>query len=288
MDLINGTMTSIFDVLMSVFGLAGPTVALILISGVFGILALICFKYISWQGGIKGTKDKIKGGMIAIRLYQNDLGIVAKSVATVLGRNFQYLGLNFGPIFPLLVPFTLVAAQLVVRFGFDPVPLTDMTQGQHLAGQGTVLEVAMAEGDEARVADLEIELPATLQATSKLVRVPSEGRAWIEFVAIESGVEDILIRVGDTELTKQIVTGDAERPAVMQPERVGGFFAAWLWPAEKTTSGTPVEHIKFTYPDRTLPWMGLLPGGAMGVLTIFLIASMLFGVLILKPLGIQI
>lgn len=288
MDLINGVMTSIFDVLMPVFGAAGPTVALIAISGIFGILALICFKYISWQGGIKGTKDKIKGGMIAIRIYQNDLGIVAKSVATVLGRNFQYLGLNFGPILPLLVPFTLIAAQLVTRFGFDPVPLSEASAGDRLAGQGTLLEIAMAEGEERRVADLEVLLPSTLMATSKLVRAPSEGRAWLEFVAVESGVADIVIKLGETELTKQIVTGDAERPDTMQPERVAGFFAAWLWPAEATLAGTGVDHIKFAYPERTLPWLGWLPGGPIGVLLAFAIASMAFGVLVLKPLGIQI
>lgn len=288
MDLINGTMTSIFDVLMPIFGAAGPTVALIVISGVFGILALICFKQISWQGGIKGTKDKIKGGMIAIRLYQDDLAIVGKSVGTVLGRNFQYLGLNFGPILPLLLPFTLVAAQLVVRFGFDPLPVTDISGGQPLAGQATLVEVAMASGEERKVADLEVELPATLQAVSKLVRSEAEGKAWIEVVAIDSGVEDIVFRVGGQEITKQIVTGDAERPAVMQPERVGSFFAAWLWPAEKTTSGTPIGHIRFAYPERVLPGFSFLPGGPVGVLLIFLIFSMLFGVLVLKPLGIQI
>jgi hypothetical protein len=289
MNLLNRTTTAVFDVLMPVFGVAGPTVALILISGVFGILALICFKYISWQRGIKATKDQIKGGMIAIRLYQDDLAIVGRSVGQVLGRNLQYLTLNFAPIAPLLIPFTLIAAQLVVRFGFDPLPLWDARRGAPLAGEGTMIEVALAAGQERRIDELVVELPPTLQAVSPLVRVPSEGRAFLEVIAVASGVEHLGLRLGDgPRLEKQVVTGDGPRPATMQPERVGGFFAAWLWPAEPTTSGTPFAQIKFAYPERTLPGLGWLPGGPFGVLLVFLIASMAFGVLILKPLGIQI
>ena len=99
---------------------------------------------------------------------------------------------------------------------------------------------------------------------------------------------DSIVEPLQTVASKQIVTGDVDLPDKMQPERVGSFFASWLWPAEPTTGGTSFEHVAFAYPERTLPGLGFLPGGPFGVLLVFLIASMLFGVLILKPLGIQI
>ena len=68
MNAINRATSSIFDVLLTPFELLGPEISLILVSGLFGILALLVFKQISWQAGIKQTKDKIKGHMIAIRI----------------------------------------------------------------------------------------------------------------------------------------------------------------------------------------------------------------------------
>ena len=43
--------------------------------------------------------------------------------------------------------------------------------------------------------------------------------------------------------------------------------------------------MSFVYPERDLPW---LPDGPFGILLVFLVASMAFGVVLLKPLGITI
>ena len=48
---------------------------------------------------------------------------------------------------------------------------------------------------------------------------------------------------------------------------------------------SPFERVSFVYPDGDLGWF---PGGPTGVLAVFVLASMVFGVLVMKPLGIQI
>lgn len=289
MNAVNGAITSLFNLFMKPLGALGPEVALILVSGIFGILALICFKFISSQDGIKGVKDKIKGGLIQIRIYQDDLGLVAKGVGTVLGRNIQYLTYNFAPILPLLVPFTFVAAQLVVRFAFAPLPVPEGgADADWNPGQGTTISIELNEDQASKASALSLDLPDTLEAKSKLVRIPSKGKAFIEVVPIASGVEDIVVRIDGEEVArKQIVTGDAEAPPVMQSERVSDFFSAFLWPAEDTLSGTPLKHISFAYPERDLRFP-FMPDGPVGVLLVFLVASMIFGVAVLKPLNIQI
>ncbi|MEM7515456.1 MAG: hypothetical protein AAF368_00840 [Planctomycetota bacterium] len=298
MNALNGFVTKLFDVVLSPFEALGFEWALILVSGVFGILALIAFKYISYQKGIKAAKDKIKGHLIAVRLYQNDLGIVAKSVFKVLARNLQYLGLNFGPFVPLAIPFVFVLAQLVTRYAFDPIPVesvvvNESAEGrtsawpvQRRAGLGTVVRIEMAKGSEERASELAVELPEGLRATSAFVRNGRDGVAFQEFVATNPGEYDIAFTLPDgTRETKRVVAGTRARK--MQPERVKGTFTAVLWPAEdKLPSDSPFEHIAFEYPESALGW---LPGvGLGGVLLVFLVASMLFGVLVLKPLGIQI
>jgi hypothetical protein len=286
MNAVNAAATAVFDVLMSAFDWMGPSLALILVSGLFGILALIAFKHISFQRGIKSVKDKIKGAMIEIRLYQHDLGIVAKAVGKVLGRNVQYLGLNFGPILPLLVPFTLVAAQLVVRNGFAPLPLWTEARGEWQPGKGHVVTVELDEDSRELASDVVVELPSTLQLKSEIVRSATKGRVWFEVVAVESGVADIVFRTPDGQaVTKQVVTGAAPLPRSMQSERTASFWESWLWPAEDTLSGTPFERIAFVYPERDLPW---LPDGPLMIVGVFFAASMAFGIAVLKPLGITI
>ena len=283
MDALNNFFTSLFDAILTPLEWGGEAFALIFVSGVFGVLALWIFKHISWQAGIGRVKDQIKGNMIAIRIYQDDLVIVGKSVSKVLWRNLQYVTLNFGPFIPLAVPFVFVVAQTVVRYGFEPIPVVS-TDG--LAGAGNELRVEFKAGEKAECAGLEVLLPEGLEATSPLVRVPSQGLAFQEFVARAPGSYEITLRFADgSEETKAVVAG-GEKDRLMQPERVAGAFSAMLWPAEERFGAdSPLERVAFIYPESDLGW---LPGGPGGVLIVFVLASMLFGFIALKPLGVKI
>jgi len=287
MNAVHRLVSAAFDAILTPFELFGDATAIVLASGIFGILALLLFKQISWQAGIKATKDKIKGHMIAIRIYQDDLGIVLGAVGKIVLRNFQYLGLNFGPILPLFVPFVLVASQFVVRYAFSPLPVIDGTLAEAmLPGRGTMLEVRIKSGRGDEVSGLELRLPPHLKALSPLVRNARDGIAVLEFAAIAPGAGDVqLLVAGELVGTKAIAAGDVA-PRSMQPERVSSFWSSWLWPAEPTfPPDSPIDSVRFAYPDRDL---GLLPGGALGVLATFFVASIVFGIAILKPLNIQI
>ena len=256
---------------------------LILLSAVFGVLALVAFKHLSFQKRILAAKNRIKAHMIEIRLYQDDLGIVGRAILKVLYRNGQYLALNLVPIIPLALPFTIVAAQLVTRFGFDPAPVH--AQGSVLlAGQGTTLEVRFTPAARARADEIEVHFPEGLEPVSPIVRVPDRGCAWQEFVARKPGRYEIEITLDGEVHKKQFCAGVAA-PS-MQPERGRGFFSALLWPAEPTLpSDSGLEQISFRYPEHVLPWV---PAGPSGVLLFFLVVSMIFGAAAMKPLKVQI
>lgn len=285
MNSVHGAFNAVFDALLSPLDRLGAEWALVIASGVFGVLALWLFKYISWQKGIARTKDRIKGHLIEIRIYQDDLLVVAVAVGKILLRNAQYLLLNFGPILPLAAPFTLVAAQLVVRYGFAPVEVR-ASAAQTMPGQGVLLDVRLRSADAGRARELAIELPEGLAPISPIVRLPDQGRVLVEFAPLVAGNYDIgLVLPGGARETKRFVAG-ATGERRMQPERVGTFWASWLWPAEPTfASDSPFERVSFTYPDRELAWM---PDGPGGVLIVFLVAAMVFGAIAMKPLGVSI
>lgn len=287
MNSVHRLVSAAFDAILTPFELLGDAAAIVLVSGIFGILALLLFKQISWQAGIKSTKDKIKGHMIAIRLYQDDLAIVFGSVIKIVLRNFQYLGLNFGPILPLFVPFVLVASQFVVRYAFAPLPVIDpVTAEAMLPGRGTMVEVRMKRGHEADAARLSVQLPPHLKELSPLVRNAREGLGVLEIVAVAPGMAELQLLVDGKPVGAKAVAAGSTAPRSMQPERVSSFWTSWLWPAEPTfPDDSPIDSVRFTYPERDL---GLLPGGALGVLGTFFVASIVFGIAILKPLNIQI
>jgi hypothetical protein len=287
MNLVNSLMTGFFDVFLTPFELLGTEIALLLVSGVIGIVCLIIFKQISWQSGIKGVKNKIKGNIIAIRLYQDDLVIVGKAVGSVVLRNFQYLGLNFGPILPLLIPFVLVLSQLVVRYAYDPVPVsTEQEIAQMMSGDGTMVVIELKSEYASEASSLTVEFPDGIRAISPIVRSASEGRAFVEIAATKAVSGEITVLIDGVVVgVKEIVTGDQPERR-MQPRRSSSFWAAWLLPAEDGFGDdSKLASIGFTYPDRQL---AMLPGGELGIVLIFFIASMAFGVAVLKPLNIQI
>lgn len=294
MNALNDALTSIFDVLLWPLDRLGPAWSLIVISGIFGVLALVAFKHMSSQRGIKSAKDKIKGHLIAIRIYQDDLAVVASSVTKILGRNFQYVALNFGPFLPLAIPFVFVMAQFVTRYAYAPVALTRDPQTV-MAGAGTLLEIELVPERAADVAGLDVKLPPGLVAVSPLVRAPSAGRAYLEIVAVEGGVHRIELALADgSRETKLFAAGNTPQRS-MQPRRVNN--RDWyrltdpnhwpaLWPAEAGfASASPFREIAVAYPTRDL---GFLPSGEGGILLVFVLASMLFGALAIKPLGVQI
>lgn len=287
MNAINRSVSSVFDVLMAPFELLGDEWALVIVSCLFTVVALLLFKKMSSQKGIKAAKDKIKGHIIAIRIYQDDLGIVGSSVFKVLLRNFQYLALNFGPILPLFFPFALVLAQFVVRYAYEPLPVVDETgAAAMLPGEGTMIEIELKRAERAKVAGLSLVLPPELTPLSPLLRSASDGKAYQEVVATRAGTGEIEILVDGVRVgSKEIAMGDA-RPRLMQPQRVASPLAAILYPAEATfPSESPLSRVAFHYPDRDLAY---LLDGEFGMILNFLIISLMFGIVIIKPLKVQI
>jgi len=283
---LNRLVTRVFDVLLAPLEWVGVEFSLLVVSAVFGVLALWVFKHISWQRGIRSTKRRITAHLLEIRIYQDDLGVVARALGKVLRHNVVYLGLNVVPFVPLVLPFALVVAQLVVRYAFEPASIAQVVQAQSsaqaIAGDGITVTI---RGDAAAIEGLELLLPDGLVARTPLARVPTSGLAAQEFVATEPGEYTLRFwTAGGVETTKRFVAGGA-RPRTLQPERARGL-AAWLWPAEESLAGTGLTEISFVYPESELGW---LPGrGPFGVILVFVVASMLAGVVALRPLGVHI
>ncbi|MFT5285962.1 MAG: hypothetical protein ACI8TQ_002130 [Planctomycetota bacterium] len=280
MDLVNGLVTSIFDIVLTPLEMINLEVSIAVVSALFGILGLFIFKYISSQKGIKRAKDRIKGHMIEIRIYQDDLVVVGAAVCKVLFNNMKYLGLNLLPFIPLTIPFVFVMAQLVVRYGYEPLP----------EGEDFKILVEVSQEEKGQISDLQVIAPDWLAAEDLVVvRAPSEARAVVSIRDAKPGIWDFAFKIGDSIVIKQIVIGaETEAPRLMQPERVGDLLNAVLWPAETMIEpDSPMTRIAVhgEYPGRVFAF---LPDGAIGVVLGIILYSILAGLAVLKPLGVTI
>ncbi|MEZ6005849.1 MAG: hypothetical protein R3F17_08770 [Planctomycetota bacterium] len=284
LDALHHSVTRLFDVLLAPIERIGVPWVILLVGAVFGVLALWIFKWISPQRAIRNAKARIQGHMIEIRLYQEDLGLVSRAIGKVLLLNVRYLLLNLLPFLPLSLPFVVLAGQLVVRYGFDPVPIREENSG--LAGDGITLNLTW---DPALSSGAQVELPGGLFAVSPLVVTTDQGRAWQEVRATQAGLNEIQVEVGGERVLKRLYAGTPDgfgSPRVpIQGVRTSGL-DAWLWPAEDSLPGAGLTRVEFTYPNAKLGW---LPGSGPGaVLLWFVVSSMVAGVLALKPLKVTI
>ncbi|HPF15182.1 MAG TPA: hypothetical protein PLJ12_13010 [Planctomycetota bacterium] len=275
MNAVHRLVTRLFDLLVGPFERFGSEWVILGVGAVFGVLALWVFKHISPQRAIRASKERIKGHLIEIRLYQDDLRLVSRAIGKVLWTNLKYLGLNVLPFVPLSMPFALIAGQLVVRYGFEPIPV-HAEGAAPLAGSGITVRFEMAPEIGERLREVRVVLPEGLVAGSPLVKSPEQGLAFQEIFAVAQGLHEIQVELGEARSSKMVWSGPPEvlgLPRVpLQPLRVSGWEQI-LWPAEAGLHGDPLlRRIEFAYPESRLGW---LPGhGPVYVLVWFLVASM--------------
>ena len=280
MDFVNGLSTDIFNIVLTPLEMIHPEVAIAVVSALFGILGLVIFKYISAQNGIKQAKDKIKGHMIEIRIYQDDLKVVGAAVCKVLFQNVKYLSLNLMPFIPLSVPFVLLLSQLVVRYAFEPLP----------ADKPFTMTIELAQDQKSKANDITVMAPEWLAAEDLvIVRAPSEGRVFLSIRDAQPGISDFAFKIGDSIVIKPVVIGaETVPPRSMQPQKVGDFWDAWIWPAEEMIEAdSPITRVAIEgdYPSKSFAF---LPDGILGILVGVILYSFIAGLAILKPLGVTI
>ena len=79
------------------------------------------FGKISDQEAIKLIRDRIRGNLIGVRLFQHDVRIVLNLQATITRDTLRFMKHALGPIVLLLVPLLFVMIQLHLRFSVRPL-----------------------------------------------------------------------------------------------------------------------------------------------------------------------
>src|SRR5690349_3601287 len=104
-DLIQTSNTMLAS---GIFGFNWPAAIVVVVSIVIGYLMVILFGYTSDHKAIKDAKDKLKAHLLAVRLFQDQLGVVVRSYAGIIKGTGRYILLAFKPLLFVIIPITLL------------------------------------------------------------------------------------------------------------------------------------------------------------------------------------
>jgi hypothetical protein len=212
------------------------------------LLALAVHRRTADQAAIARAKQRIKGHLLELRLFRDDLGVLLRAQLAILRHNAVYLGHSLVPLAVLGIPFLLLLAQVEARFGWSGLP-----PGEPLLLSAEVDAVG-------RLADLPVRLeaPGALAPQTDVLRIERTRELVWRLGAGESGEHRLTLVVAGrpVELRALVAAGGPARvsPARYRIDQAG----SWTVPGEPPlAAGSPLRAVRLSYPRHGGEWLGL-------------------------------
>ncbi len=272
-DFLNRLLTPLFDLVCWPFLAFAPIWAMTAISLVTGVAMVWVFGKVSDQTTIKSIRETIRGNLIAVRLFQSDIGVMLRLQRRIFGDTFRYMRYALVPMVVLLVPVVLIMTQLNLRFAARP-----LEPGEPTLVKAYVRDAAVLEGD------VSLEVGDGVVVETKGVRIPATQEVVWRVRADEGGIHPVVVRLGTETLETRIIAGDGWG-AVPQRRTGRGMLDTMLYPGESPIARTHmVEAVEIAYPPLEL---GVF-GWKVDWLVAFFVLSMGFGFAFKNALGVEV
>jgi uncharacterized membrane protein (DUF106 family) len=255
-----------------VFLFTSPLAIVIVVSLGVGLAMVVLFGYTSDQKAIRIAKDQLKAHLLAVRLFRDQLPVVAGSYAKILRGTGRYLKLAFMPLLYVVIPITFLIVQLDRYLGSTAIPV----------GAPFLLTVR-TDNAEAMNA-LSLDLPAAIAMTAPAVHVGAENEVVWRLAASHEGDYEIEIEAGADTVTKTVrVSSQLARVSTVRLR--GHFWERLFTSGESALPATgAVESIAINYPERNIE----IAGYEINWIVLFFVLSMIAGFVFKEILGIQI
>jgi len=269
----NALITGLFDLLFWPLTWLGPTAALVVVSVLAGAALLWVFGRISDQRTIGVIRERIRGNLIGVRLFGEDVGTLLALQGRLLRDNVVFLRHALGPMLVLLIPVALALIQLDLRFGARPLA----------PGEQALVKVRLRDAG-ALEAGVELTASPGVIVETRPVRIPALGEVAWRVRADSPGSHRLVVDAGGMRVEKLLEVGGPWRRT--PTTRGGSLGQALLHPGEPPIdAASPVESIEVRYAE--LPLARPL-GLRLNWLVWFLVLSLAAGFALRKPLGVEI
>ena len=272
-NLIHSALTPIFDVVCRPFLALPPIWALAVISCVSGVLLVWVFGRTSDQARIHEVRDRIRGNLLGVRLFQRDITVVLRLQRRIFADTFRFLRLAVVPMLIVLAPVLLIMTQLNLRFAAAPIE-----------PGGSAVVTAFVRDATALDRPIFLDAPDGVTVETPPVRIRAAREIAWRIRVDRPGVHTLRVRVGDETIEKQIAGGAGWGP-VPQRRTGRGALDTLLYPGEPPIpSGHGVEAVEVRYPPLEIAAAGMQVDWLVG----FLVLSMAFGFASKGLLGVEI
>jgi uncharacterized membrane protein (DUF106 family) len=278
---LNALLRAVFDVILLPFSGLPPLVGLTLVSLATAIALLLTVKVTSNQDGIAAVKRKIHACLFEIRLFNDDLVAILRAQLEILGHNATYLRLSMVPVVWIIVPLTLVIAQLQFHYGYRGLePGEKVLFKVEFSSASGVPGGGMGQGKPS----ITLDLPDGLRGDSPGIWIPSKREMTWRLEAQARGEYEVGVNVAGGTYVKNVqVSSDVKRrsPVRLEP----GFLNLLLYPAEASLPRHgPLASITVEYPEVDVPF----PGFGLHWMIVYFILSMVFAFALRNRLGVTI
>jgi hypothetical protein len=245
----------------------------VFISLVTGVLMLWIFGKVSDQETIHKVRDRIRGNLLGVRIFGDEIGLLFRLQGRILKDTALYLRYAFAPMLVMIVPVLLVLIQMNLRFAVRPLDPGERTTVKVSVRQGTPVDDGIA-----------LEVPRGVVVETPGVSAPELGEVVWRVRAEKAGRYDLVVRAGGAAVTKELVVGNGWGP--VSTLRTGrGILDMLLFPGERPIEASQaVRAVEVDYPPLVIKGFGF----GINWMIFFFVASIVFGFLFKKPLGIEI
>ena len=192
---INGFVETFLSFFLWPFQSLEPVWGLVFISFLTGVSIVWGYKLVSNQSGIVKARDKIRGNLIGIRLYQHDLQTVLRLQLKTLKYTLRYMGYSLLPMLVLSTPMMFLLIQLNYNFSFRPF----------FPEEVTLLKATFKNPD--LLEEVNLEVPSSVVIETLPVNIPSLGEIAWRIRLKEAGQHFLKFHVGNQIVNKELYVG---------------------------------------------------------------------------------
>lgn len=270
LEWVNRAVTLLFAALLAPFAALDPVWPLVFVSALTALLMVWVFGRFSDQGAVATIRDRLRAHLLSVRLYRHDPRVVFGIQAQVMRDTWMYLRLTVRPLLVMSLPLALILIQTDARFSVRPLH----------PGEASVVTAKFAGGGAGAAPALTAS-PELLVETEG-VRIPEQGEVSWRVRAVKAGDAWVQLLVDGKLYRKKIAVGSSWQPVAV--ERGGSLGDVLMNPLEKALpSGAAVRSLRASYLRLaiTVGWWDL------GWLTVFLVCSLGFALLLRRPMGVE-
>ena len=241
-DILNRTMTALFDGLMQPWKMQSPWPAMVVSSLVTAAVLVFLFRISSNPESIRQSRNRLLARTLELLMFQHDLRVSLTACGRILWANSVYLFQFLRPMAVGAIPLLLIFAQLESWFQWRPLHV----------GERTVLTVDVDAAYPVSSTLAELSLSDGLQLDSPVVRIPSTNQMAWRIKASQAGLGWGDVKIGEVTERKTIVSGqDLTRLSAQRP--LEGQWTGLLSPSETSLAVSgPIKKMQITYPTREI------------------------------------